>query len=137
MLERHATQFATSRATWRSLLALGVVATAIIGTGSLSANSGARLTVNVPGFGLSMGPGLIVLPPGFQCRVLADESTIYSDGTPRPGDADGMGAFPGPNNTTILCVNHELPRLTALDRKGFLVPPLTWCPLLGDWAILG
>ena len=41
-------------------------------------------------------------------RRLADETTIYSDGTPRPGDADGMGAFPGPNNTTILCINHEL-----------------------------
>ncbi len=51
---------------------------------------------------------LIDLPPGFHYRVVADESTVYSDGTPRPGDADGMGAFPGPNNTTILCVNHEL-----------------------------
>ena len=51
---------------------------------------------------------LIDLPPGFHYRVVADESTVYSDGTPRPGDADGMGAFPGPNNTTILVVNHEL-----------------------------
>ena len=51
---------------------------------------------------------LIQLPEGFHYRVIADESTLYSDGTPRPGDADGMGAFPGPNNTTILCVNHEL-----------------------------
>jgi secreted PhoX family phosphatase len=51
---------------------------------------------------------LIELPAGFHYEVVADESTIYSDGTPRPGDADGMGAFPGPNNTTILVVNHEL-----------------------------
>jgi secreted PhoX family phosphatase len=51
---------------------------------------------------------LIELPPGFHYRVVADEGTQYSDGTARPGDADGMGAFPGPNNTTILCVSHEL-----------------------------
>lgn len=51
---------------------------------------------------------LIELPPGFHYRIVADESTVYSDGTRRPGDADGMGAFPGPNNTTILIVNHEL-----------------------------
>lgn len=31
-----------------------------------------------------------------------------SDGTPRPGAADGMAAFPGPQNTTVLCLNHEL-----------------------------
>ena len=53
-------------------------------------------------------PMLIELPPGFHYRIVADESTVYSDGTPRPGDADGMGAFPGPANTTILVVNHEL-----------------------------
>ena len=62
----------------------------------------------VAGSGATAPKGLIALPPGFQYRVLADESTLYSDGTPRPGDADGMGAFPGPDNTTILCVNHEL-----------------------------
>ncbi len=108
MQKNHSTQFARRRATWRSLLALVVVATAIIGTGSLSAHSEATPPKNIPGPGGSLGPGLISLPPGFYYRVLADESTFYSDGTPRPGDADGMGAFPGPNNTTILCVNHEL-----------------------------
>lgn len=51
--------------------------------------------------------GIVDLPPGFNYRVIADLDTIYTDGTPRPGAADGMGAFPGPNNTTLLCVNHE------------------------------
>jgi secreted PhoX family phosphatase len=53
-------------------------------------------------------PEFVILPPGFQYRIIADESTIYSDGTPRPGDADGMGAFPGPFGSTVLCVSHEL-----------------------------
>lgn len=57
------------------------------------------------------GPGLeplVLLQPGFQYRVVCDATTVYTDGNLRPGDADGMGAFPGPHGTTLLCVNHEL-----------------------------
>lgn len=89
--------------------ALGVVAMAMVAAGSGPVQQGAALAEMDQGVGPSAGSTeLIALPPGFQYQVLADESTFYSDGTPRPGDADGMGAFPGPNNTTILCVNHEL-----------------------------
>lgn len=51
--------------------------------------------------------GLVDLPEGFQYRVLGRLGDRLSDGTLRPGASDGMGAFPGPNNTTILCLNHE------------------------------
>ena len=99
---------ARSRQSLRWLAALGMVAAATVAGGDTPAQRGATAEW-YQALGLWSGStDLIALPPGFQYRVVADESTIYSDGTPRPGDADGMGAFPGPNNTTILCVNHEL-----------------------------
>ena len=102
-------QRARSRPSLRWLPALGLAAAATVAGGGAPAQPQASVTATMaPPFGLAGATGLIALPPGFQYRVLADESTFYSDGTPRPGDADGMGAFPGPNNTTILCVNHEL-----------------------------
>lgn len=53
--------------------------------------------------------GIIDLPAGFQYKLLLKQGDLLSDGkTKRPGNADGMGAFPGPRNTTILCLNHEL-----------------------------
>jgi uncharacterized protein len=52
--------------------------------------------------------GLVDLPKGFQYRVLLRQGDPHSNGTPRPGAADGMGAFRGPGNTTLLCLNHEV-----------------------------
>ncbi|MFE1745471.1 alkaline phosphatase PhoX [Coleofasciculus sp. H7-2] len=52
--------------------------------------------------------GLLDLPKGFQYRAFSRTGDIMNDGNPVPGGHDGMGAFPGPNNTTILVRNHEL-----------------------------
>ena len=42
----------------------------------------------------------------FDCPM-PPEGKPMSDGRPTPGIFDGMGAFPGPANTTILIRNHE------------------------------
>jgi len=52
-----------------------------------------------------------------------------SDGNPVPNAHDGMAAFPGPNNTTILGRNHELrpssdTAVVAPDGKKY--DPTTW-----------
>lgn len=52
--------------------------------------------------------GLIDLPQGFQYRVLSAEGSTLSNGAPVPGDHDGMAAFSGRGNTTVLVRNHEL-----------------------------
>ena len=92
----------------RWLLVLCVLATPLVAIGRAPAQGGAQASTDRSSSFALGETGPITVPPGFQYRILADESTLYSDGTPRPGDADGMGTFPGPNNTTILCVNHEL-----------------------------
>ena len=52
--------------------------------------------------------GLLELPRGFQYRAFSRFGDIMSDGNRVPNAHDGMAAFPGPNNTTILVRNHEL-----------------------------
>ncbi|MBW3593245.1 MAG: PhoX family protein, partial [Actinobacteria bacterium] len=52
--------------------------------------------------------GNISLPKGFQYRILSPVGSTLSDGRPVPGDPDGMAAFNGPGNTTVLVRNHEL-----------------------------
>ncbi len=63
-----------------------------------------------PGFGrLVRDPGGVLdLPRGFQYRVLSPEGATLSDGRPVPGDHDGMAAFRGRGDTTVLVRNHEL-----------------------------
>src|SRR5262245_55819999 len=56
--------------------------------------------------------GLLDLPSGFQYRVLSTEGapTMRNrsvSGIPVPGSHDGMSAFAGPGNTTVLVRNHE------------------------------
>lgn len=72
------------------------------------ANSG-RLPKTI-GYGpLQKDPkGLLDLPKGFKYRTFSLTGQKMSDGNPVPGAHDGMAAFPGPNNTTILIRNHEL-----------------------------
>ena len=67
-------------------------------------------STNGAGFG-SLVPdprGLLDLPPGFTYKAFSKTGDIMSDGNPVPGDHDGMAAFPGPRDTTILVRNHEL-----------------------------
>jgi secreted PhoX family phosphatase len=51
--------------------------------------------------------GLLDLPRGFQYRIISQEGTKLSNGAPVPGDFDGMAAFQGQGNTTVLVRNHE------------------------------
>ena len=52
--------------------------------------------------------GVIDLPPGFQYRVLSEPDRRIAAGAPLPKDPDGMAAFQGPGDTTILVRNHEI-----------------------------
>ncbi|GGF27586.1 hypothetical protein GCM10010954_28340 [Halobacillus andaensis] len=52
--------------------------------------------------------GILDLPRGFQYRIISEEGDSLSDGRPIPEKFDGMAAFPGSNNSTILVRNHEL-----------------------------
>jgi secreted PhoX family phosphatase len=56
--------------------------------------------------------GVLDLPPGFQYRILSQEGSptmrnLATKGIPVPGSHDGMAAFAGPGNTTVLVRNHE------------------------------
>lgn len=51
---------------------------------------------------------LLDLPRGFQYRAFSRTGDMMSDGSLVPGDHDGMAAFAGARNTTILIRNHEL-----------------------------
>ncbi|MEH2171418.1 alkaline phosphatase PhoX [Nostoc sp.] len=69
-------------------------------------------------FGKKLGKGygpllpdpnrLLDLPSGFEYQVISRTGTLMSDGNLEPSNHDGMAAFPGPKNTTILVRNHEL-----------------------------
>jgi uncharacterized protein len=52
--------------------------------------------------------GILDLPEGFHYKIISKEGDLMTDGTPIPGAFDGMAAFEGPNNTTVLVRNHEL-----------------------------
>jgi len=59
------------------------------------------------GYGPLIDQGELALPRGFRYRVISREGDPMSDGNATPGIFDGMAAFRGPNNTTILIRNHE------------------------------
>lgn len=75
--------------------------------------------------------GILDLPKGFQYKILSQAGEMMSDRTPVPTKKDGMAAFPGANDTTILVRNHELsivptasnisqlPLVTASDAQKF------------------
>jgi uncharacterized protein len=51
---------------------------------------------------------ILALPPGFNYRAISITGQPMDDGSLVPAGHDGMAAFPGPRNTTILVRNHEL-----------------------------
>jgi uncharacterized protein len=59
------------------------------------------------GYGPLVDMGELALPRGFRYRVVSREGDPMSDGSPTPGIFDGMAAFRGAKNTTILIRNHE------------------------------
>src|SRR5215207_10245853 len=92
----------------RAFLSLGGMSAAALAFGSW----GARPSSGAVGYGpLVRDPaGILDLPSGFQYRIISEEGSKLSNGAPVPGDHDGMGAFPGAGDTTILVRNHELGR---------------------------
>ncbi|NJM67446.1 MAG: DUF839 domain-containing protein [Acaryochloris sp. RU_4_1] len=68
------------------------------------------LPIHTEGYGpLIRDPkGLLDLPRGFQYRAFSRTGEPMSDGFPVPAKHDGMAAFSGLQNKTILIRNHEL-----------------------------
>ncbi|MDZ8223123.1 alkaline phosphatase PhoX [Nostoc sp. ChiVER01] len=66
--------------------------------------------------------GILEVPRGFQYRVISRTGTPMSDGNLEPSNHDGMAAFPGPQNTTILIRNHELSNSSGTRVPGVEVP---------------
>jgi uncharacterized protein len=103
----------------RDFLKVGGMSTAAIAlstTGMLSLGESNALAApkkskrSLSGYGpLVKDPGGILdLPRGFQYRIISEEGGKLSDGRPIPEKFDGMAAFEGPRNSTILVRNHEL-----------------------------
>ena len=73
---------------------------------------GARVAAGEPpprivGYGPLFLKGDLWLPAAFNYQVISRQGQPMSDGSLTPGIFDGMGAFPGPQGTTILIRNHE------------------------------
>lgn len=60
----------------------------------------------ISGFDLGTTP-LLALPIGFNYTAISIRGQVMNDGKVIPGSHDGMAAFPGSNNNTILVRNHE------------------------------
>lgn len=95
----------------RTFLHRGVVAGGAFFLGPLHA-IGARAAagqapLDAVGYGPLVLKGDLWLPLEFNYEVISRQGKPMSDGRPTPGIFDGMGAFPGPANTTILIRNHE------------------------------
>ena len=84
-----------------------------VGGGLVAAGPLGALTIRADGRPRSSGYGRLVnkgdlwLPAEFDYRVISRQGRVMSDGRPTPGIFDGMGAYPGPDGTTILIRNHE------------------------------
>ncbi|KAB7705659.1 DUF839 domain-containing protein [Bacillus aerolatus] len=89
-------------------LTLGSTGVFSLGSNTFAKSNGKK--VSFSGFGpLVKDPGGILdLPQGFQYRIISQEGGKLSNGAPVPGAFDGMAAFQGPHNSTILVRNHEL-----------------------------
>lgn len=109
----------------RQFIRSGVVLTAGFGGLKTFANTphGSRFGPGneVPGFGkLVQDPkGVINLPEGFSYKIISKTGDVMTDGLLVPGAHDGMGAFEGPDGSTILVRNHEInPKSTKLSPFG-------------------
>lgn len=95
---------------------MSTAALALSTTGILSLTKNSTLAAPSPsknsfgGYGpLVKDPGGVLdLPQGFQYRIISEEGDQLSDGRPVPEKFDGMAAFEGPGNSTVLVRNHEL-----------------------------
>ncbi|WHX41211.1 DUF839 domain-containing protein [Mesobacillus sp. AQ2] len=105
-----------------SALALTLGSTGVMGLGSTAlADAAENPASGFGGYGdLVPDPnGILDLPKGFQYKIISREGGLMTDGTKIPGAFDGMAAFEGPNNTTILVRNHELSSGPAFGRNPY------------------
>lgn len=94
-----------------STLALTLGSTGVLALGSKAfADTTNNPTSGFGGYGPLMPDpnGILDLPEGFHYKIISKEDSLMSNGAKIPGAFDGMAAFEGPNNTTILVRNHEL-----------------------------
>jgi secreted PhoX family phosphatase len=95
----------------RSFLHRGALAGGALFLGPLHAIGARAAAGQAPLEAVGYGPlvlkGELWLPAEFNYQVISRQGKPMSDGRPTPGIFDGMGAFPGPGNTTILIRNHE------------------------------
>ena len=75
----------------------------------------------VTGYGSLVPMGALALPRGFSYKEISRQGVPMSDGNPTPGIFDGMGAYPGPDGSTILIRNHENRR--RVGEATVVVPP--------------
>jgi uncharacterized protein len=94
-----------------STLALTFGSTGVLSLGSKAlADKSNNPASGFSGFGpLVQDPnGILDLPRGFHYKIISEEGGKLTNGGLIPGAFDGMAAFEGPNNTTVLVRNHEL-----------------------------
>jgi secreted PhoX family phosphatase len=101
----------------------GAVAGGLAIAGPLQALA-ARIALGQPlttsGYGDLVNKGDLRLPRGFQYRVISRQGDLMSDGNPTPSRFDGMAAFRGLEDTTILLRNHENKR--RFSATGIVTP---------------
>jgi secreted PhoX family phosphatase len=73
------------------------------------------------GYGPLIPKGDLALPEGFNYQIIQHQGLPQRDGNPVPGLFDGMAAFPGQADTTILIRNHE--NRTRAREIPVVVPP--------------
>ena len=91
--------------------------------GAFSMRAGAQTTS--PGYGPLVNKGDLWLPAEFEYQVISRQGVPMRDGQPTPGIFDGMGAYPGPDGTTILIRNHENRERTG-EQKVITSPALEY-----------
>jgi secreted PhoX family phosphatase len=74
------------------------------------------------GYGPLINRGDIWLPKGFHYKIISRQGDPMNDGNPTPSRFDGMGAFTGPDDSTILIRNHENKR--RFNQAGGTLAPL-------------
>jgi hypothetical protein len=65
------------------------------------------LAERIEGYGSLVPMGALALPRGFSYKEISRQGDPMGDGNLTPGIFDGMGAFPGPDGSTVLIRNHE------------------------------
>jgi secreted PhoX family phosphatase len=95
---------------------------------ALSARVARGAPVASVGYGPLVNKGDLWLPAEFNYQIISRQGEPLRDGRPTPGIFDGMGAFRGRRNTTILIRNHE--NREQVGEQRVIVPPtLEYDPL--------